>query len=90
MATHDPKWAAVRKEIVIYYPHNAWQALIWGKTQRYLMDQAESFQWKAPETVFSKSFQSHTVPAQGFRVQLSIACKTNRLQPPQLKDNKIW
>lgn len=24
MATHDPKWAAVKKEIVIYYPHNAW------------------------------------------------------------------
>lgn len=91
MAIHDPKWAAVRKEIVIYYPHNAWQALIWGKTCKGLLWTNQKVLNGKHLSLYSvRASEATRVSAQGFRVKLSIACKINSLQPPQLKDKKIW
>lgn len=88
MATHDPKWAAVKKEIVIYYPHNAWQALIWGKTHKGLLwTNQKVLNGEHLGLYLVRASKAMWVSAQGFRV---VACKTNCLQPPQLKDNKIW
>lgn len=78
MATHDPKWAAVRKEIVIYYPHSAWQALIWGKTRKgMLWTNQKVLNGKHLSLYSGRASKATLVSAQGFRVKLSIAFKTN-------------
>lgn len=88
MATSDAKWAAVRKEIVIYYLHNAWQALIWNKTCKGILWTKQKVPNGKHQSLYSvRASKATRVSAQGFRVKLSIPCKTNCLQPPQLNDN---